>query len=397
MSSTRKPIEYKKNEQIGDWKLERPLGEGGQGQVWKVRHLREHHSPPSALKVCTTSDAKGRARFSREVKILHEHRHQGIVAIRDQGAHGGVPFFVMELATTSMDRLATADSAGIRVLRDSPTLLISFFRQACAAVAHLHGKGVLHRDLKPSNVLLFLDPPEPMRTAVADLGIAVPAAEQGLLTGTQEVIGTPVFRAPETFNGSHQPSSDVYSLGKILEFIFTRAIPSEMGPGRCLRGPGLSDDLWDKLDEILQNACAYEPKARYEDAGALLNALPEVVLVKADVRLPKSAIAGNVSLGWRELQLLAALIAACPTDSAVVSYWNLSQRAGLGDFAFSMAFRELRRMGFIDVDQEEDRDGNTWEAFRPSGSAFEWARSHPEEMEPPGHDDQAPEDDEVPF
>jgi eukaryotic-like serine/threonine-protein kinase len=193
--------ELKKKDVIGKWCLEKPLGTGGQGQVWRVRYVDDVHSAPGALKICSDHSEKARARFTRERDLLLAQKHPGIVRVRDSGDHRGVPYFVMELATTTLGHISIADSTGTRLILESRELLLRFVHQACEALAHLHENGVLHRDLKPSNVLLMLDPPEPMRAVVADLGIAVNSADQGKLTATHEMIGTPAFRAPESFSG----------------------------------------------------------------------------------------------------------------------------------------------------------------------------------------------------
>jgi hypothetical protein len=187
----------------------------------------------------------------------------------------------------------------------------------------------------------------------------------------------------------------VYSLGKTLEFVFSRAVPTQIGPSRCLRGPSLSSDLWDELDAVLERSCAYDPRARYRDAAELLAAIPEVVLVRAAGTPPKTAVAADVALGSREIRVLTALFAQCPTDSDEAQASELARRSRVSPYAFAMAFRELRRLGFIETRVCRDYDDNTWEQHRPSTSAFEWARVHPDEMEPPSRSQSG--DDDIPF
>ena len=230
-------VELKSKVPIGDWILDKELGTGGQGVVWKVRYARDKHSPPGALKICTQDGEKARARFSREIELLRKLNHPGIVQVRHASQHEGTPYYVMEFATTSLERVVTADTAGPRLVRDSGALLLNFVRQACAGLAHLHEAGILHRDVKPSNVLLMLDPPDPMKAVIADLGIAAHDAEQRKLTATHEVIGSQGFRAPESLAGIHTAASDVYAFGKTLEFVFSRGLAASVGPGQCSRSP----------------------------------------------------------------------------------------------------------------------------------------------------------------
>ncbi|MBK9263138.1 MAG: protein kinase [Polyangiaceae bacterium] len=145
----------------------------------------------------------------------------------------------------------------------------------------MHARGILHRDIKPANVLLMLDPPDPMRAVLADLGVATPEAEQGQLTATHEVVGTPAYRAPESLMGKHTAASDVYAFGKTIEFVFARGLPSGMGPGQCSRSPIFSSQLWDCLDEVLRKACSFDPAQRFQNASELFNALPEGMIVRS--------------------------------------------------------------------------------------------------------------------
>lgn len=89
---------------------------------------------------------------------------------------------VMELASTSPDRIRLGETAGIGLLRESGAVRLGFLRQACEAVASHHAHDIVHRDLKPCNILLMLDAPDPMRAVIADLGIASSVKDQGKLT-----------------------------------------------------------------------------------------------------------------------------------------------------------------------------------------------------------------------
>src|SRR5436190_586419 len=111
----------KKNSSVGDWILDKELGSGGQGVVWKVRYSGDKHSPPAALKICSDPSAKARSRFAREVALQREQQDPGIMCVRDTGEHNGAPYYVMELATVSLDRVITGDTAGTRLVRESGT------------------------------------------------------------------------------------------------------------------------------------------------------------------------------------------------------------------------------------------------------------------------------------
>lgn len=391
---------FKKGDRLGDWVLvaDRPLGRGGQAEVWKARHVAERHSPAVALKICLGSDAKAKARFAKEVGLLRQHAHASIVGIRDKGEHNGTPFLAMDLATTTLERVITGESAGLRLLQESPAVVLDFFRQACAGVAHLHANDVLHRDIKPSNLLLFLDPPQPMRAVLADLGIGSPAASQGNLTSTQEGIGTSAYRAPEVALGPHTKASDVYSLGKTLEFVFTRRVPPGFGPGLCLRDARIAAPLWERLDAILQRACAFRPEDRYEDAAGFLDAIPAVVLTSASIGSsvvqPSS---GAIALHDDEAQVLVEVIGACAPLRAAPSVSYLQRESRLSNFAFSLAIHRLRMLKFVEMFSADDDRGEAYEAVRMTDAALQWAVQHRDQVSRPEDPAPARSDDDIPF
>ncbi len=371
--------QLKEDLKIGDWKLDKELGSGGQGTVWKVRYTKDKHSPPVALKLCAPdADIKGRARFAKEIAILKEQNDPGIVRVRGSGEFEGQPYYVMELASASLERVIDAKTAGTRLVRDSGALLLMFLRQACRALANLHARGILHRDIKPANVLLMLDPPEPMRAVLADLGLATAEAEQGQLTAEHEVVGTPAYRAPESLMGKHIAASDVYSFGKTIEFVFTRGLPSGIGPGQCSRSPSFSSELWDYLDVVLSKACAFDPALRFQNAQELFDALPEGMVVRS---APGKALQtrADTTLTNPEIVTLAQIIADCPTATSWISINALRLESALSKYEFSMALQRLGELDLIESREETGRH-DTHTSYRQTDAGYQWAGSHTTEV-----------------
>src|SRR5262249_51675124 len=136
----------------GDYRVIKPLAEGGMGAVYVVKQVSTGEE--RALKVMhplLVNNAEARQRFEQEARVAWRVASEHVVEIHAAGVDegSGVPFIVMELLRG--EDLAT------RVERSGPLSLgqtRELFRQVCHAIAAAHAKGIVHRDLKPSNVFL---------------------------------------------------------------------------------------------------------------------------------------------------------------------------------------------------------------------------------------------------
>ena len=90
---------------------------------------------------------------------------------------------------------------------------------------YLHQNDIIHRDLKPDNLLVvsFSKDKNSVRAKLSDFGTSRSATQTMQMT---ESIGTPVFMAPEVFDGTpYGKKSDVYSFGMTAWSIFAERIP----------------------------------------------------------------------------------------------------------------------------------------------------------------------------
>src|SRR5581483_5280198 len=106
----------------------------------------------------------------------------------------GRPYFVMEL----VKGVPVTDYCDQNQL--TPRERLELFTHVCQAVQHAHQKGIIHRDLKPSNVLVSPHDGTPV-VKVIDFGIAKALGQQltdkTVFTGFAQMIGTPLYMAPE--------------------------------------------------------------------------------------------------------------------------------------------------------------------------------------------------------
>jgi len=174
-------------------RLTRPLESGGMGAVWVGQHLTLG-SQVAVKFVLGQADAVAAVRLAREAQIAARLVHPHAVRVFDHGTtSNGTPFIVMELLE--------GESLSARIKRAGP-LPLSEVRQLVAQLAGVlseaHSLGIVHRDIKPHNIML-LKATDGLFAKLLDFGIAKPIDEDisSALTAQGEVVGTPLYMAPE--------------------------------------------------------------------------------------------------------------------------------------------------------------------------------------------------------
>lgn len=211
--------EFEGNMLAGKYNVTRKIGRGGMGAVYQATHVLMERVV--AIKVVrakyANSDPVSLQRFRLEAKASSCLSHPNIMTVYDFGiTDDGIAYLVMDYI----------DGVGLDVIlrREgflSPRRAISIFIQACNALAHAHGKGVVHRDLKPSNLMLVQDEYGNETVKIVDFGIAkmLPgrARSAEVLSDGGQVVGSPLYMSPEQCMDDDQDGrSDIYSLGCLL-------------------------------------------------------------------------------------------------------------------------------------------------------------------------------------
>jgi eukaryotic-like serine/threonine-protein kinase len=229
---------------LGDVEIVRPIAEGGMGRIYEGRQriaLAANSSEPAETRRVAVKILKGtlvsdelRQRFAAEARLLARLDHPGIARIHAAGTHevGGVavPAIVMEFIP---DASTLVDYAVRNQL--STRQRLALFREACAAVAHAHVKGVIHRDLKPGNILVAGSGPLAGRPRVIDFGIAratdADTSQITRQTDAAQLLGTLQYMSPEQFAGDPDAidlRADVYALGVVLYELLTGRPPYDV-------------------------------------------------------------------------------------------------------------------------------------------------------------------------
>ncbi|HLZ55534.1 MAG TPA: protein kinase [Ktedonosporobacter sp.] len=257
-------------QQFGNYQLTRLLGKGGFAEVYLGEHL--YLKSKAAIKVLLTQLGKDdTASFRAEARTLAALHHPHIVRILDFGMQEDVPFLVMEYAPNGT--LRQRYPRGIPL---SPSLVVPYVKQLASALQYAHDQKLIHRDVKPENMLLQAN----NDVLLSDFGVAL-IAQSTHMTGSQGVIGTATYMAPEQIRGQARPSSDQYALGVVVyEWLsggylfqgsFTEVCAQHMyaspEPLR-VRQPDLSPEI----EQVVMTALAKEPMWRFGSVQAFATA-----------------------------------------------------------------------------------------------------------------------------
>jgi serine/threonine-protein kinase len=277
---------------VGEFELVRELGRGGMGVVHEARQ----HLGTGSASACRTVALKmilaGQVatpdevlRFRAEAESAALLDHPNIVPIYQIGEQDGLPYFSMKLMpggnlAQRLDEFrlpSPASGASRGQARQRQATIARLVATAARAVHHAHQRGILHRDLKPANILLD----EQGQPHLTDFGLAKRVREQGGLTRSGALVGTPEYMAPEQAGGQKGLTTgvDVHGLGVILYELLTGRPPFraanplatlkevvEQEPARPgALNPGVDRDL-----ETVCLKCLHKrPEQRYASALAL--------------------------------------------------------------------------------------------------------------------------------
>lgn len=262
--------------------LKRRIGGGTSGEVWEAHQA----GADRLVAVKLRHERASTGDWSREARLLARVEHPHIVSVLLHGRLDGKQALVLERVDGAdlesliarlreRDAAPSTESAVDALELDSTPAEWSdpFWRTAACivrdiarALDHAHRCGVVHRDVKPANVLIDRSG----SARLTDFGLAAARGDDG-----DESAGTLAYMAPERLAGERAtPSSDVFSLGVLMEELVTLRPPirststagaiAEIADGReHAHGDAIPRDL----DSILRRATDPRPERRYRTAG----------------------------------------------------------------------------------------------------------------------------------
>jgi serine/threonine protein kinase len=258
---------------VGGYRIEEPIGRGGMGLVYRVRHVSLNRI--YALKLLAPAlaeDEQFRERFKRETRIAASLHHPNVVGIHYAGEHEGLLFFVMDYVTGTDLREILLKQGALDANR-----AIDLLDQFAAALDAAHRRGLVHRDVKPANILITVKDGEE-HAYLTDFGLAKKFDTASGLTVKGAVVGTVDYMAPEQITGAHTDArTDIYALGCVLYQMLTGNVPYERENSVATLfahvhepPPPLEASVstaYPAFAPVLEKAMAKEPGDRYVSAG----------------------------------------------------------------------------------------------------------------------------------
>lgn len=286
-----------RSQEIGEYVLVKEMGRGGMGQVFQAWHKKTGRVV--ALKILLPMvrvDQTQVLRFIREVNIMNELTHPGLVRLFEAGQCGDSSFFVLEYVPDgNLNQFISNIGEPLLSPEESVRLII----QSLEGLYILHKNGYVHRDIKPENILIrrMGDGLQPKLT---DFGLARSYERHGgTITKSGECAGTLMYMPPEQVLGfkNSKPQVDIYAMGVTLYYLLTGKYSLKF-PTQAERNQGifidrdpvlmiLEDDpipiqerradLPESLCRVVNTAVSKESRRRYQTAEELADELRKAI------------------------------------------------------------------------------------------------------------------------
>ena len=275
----------------GKYVLERRLGEGGMGVVYKAHH--KFLKTTRAIKIIRPelvgNDSTSATRFHQEAMAAAAIGHPNIISVPDFGfLEEKIPFIVMEfIEGISLQDLMVNEG------RFTPERAVEYIRVIASAVGAAHAHGIVHRDLKPLNIMVTRGGGVREQIRILDFGLAkIKSADLlGSFVGakTTGIIGSPYYMSPEQWSEEEADKRcDIYSLGIILYQMLMgdvpfkgSSLPAVMKQHLMTPPPRMATSetgISPQLERAVHHALEKKPKLRTASTEDLISELEQALL-----------------------------------------------------------------------------------------------------------------------
>jgi len=249
----------------GAYRILEPLGKGGMGALYLaadtgafdrkcvVKELLDYYDPGDPEQA-----RSAQARFETEARLLAELKHPGIPRIYSYFSEGGRHYIVMEyIEGETLERAVThVDALGRRAAARplSQEEVVRHAIRVCRVLEYLVAQRtpVIHHDVKPANLIVDRTSGEARLVDFGTAQVRTPWAAQARQgQRATSLYGTQGYAAPEQFQGSSEPRSDVYALAATVYHLLTDDDPGDH-PFQFPKLSSLPEALGDALSRALR-------------------------------------------------------------------------------------------------------------------------------------------------
>jgi hypothetical protein len=258
----------KNGDAFGDYKVIDLAGSGGMGAVYRIEHsITKRVEAMKLLPIGLTSESEQVQRFEREIQVQARLHHPNIAALYNAVRDGQSIALVMEYVEGEcLKRILERGRLPVGAA-------VEYAGQILDALAYAHKMGVVHRDVSPANIIITPDG----TAKLTDFGLARAASDLNLTT-EGVAMGSPWYMSPEQVGavGELDGRSDIYAMGAVLyEMLTDRKLFDVDGAFAIMRAhmeavpqppSAYNREVPAALDEVIANALAKNPAARFQSA-----------------------------------------------------------------------------------------------------------------------------------
>src|SRR5947209_419645 len=254
---------------IGPYILVSKIGEGQFGVVWLAERRTQITTTRFAIKLPKATDVNI-AEIKQEAEVwMQASGHPNVLPIIEAEISGEQVVIVSEYAPDGSLSVWLSKHEG---RAPSIEAAVEMMMSILAGLEHLHERKIIHRDIKPDNILLQRETPR-----LADFGIARLLKSVNTTAGRA---GTPIYMAPEAFDGHRTVQTDIWAVGAILYQLLSGE-PPFLRPDMAslikaiitIDPPPLPLSIPESLRRIIARSLEKNPASRFQSAAEMRLAL----------------------------------------------------------------------------------------------------------------------------
>ena len=321
-----------KGNQIGPYTLVSKIGKGGFGEVWLAERRSAIATTKVALKIPLEAEIDLNSIKQEADLWIEASGHPNVLPIVEANIYNDQVIIASEYVSDGSleDWLRKHNNIAPSVEAATEMIL-----GILSGLEHLHSRQIIHRDLKPANLLLQGETPR-----LADFGIS------RILKSTSQsatVAGTPVYMAPEAFDGKRNEQTDIWSVGVIFYQLLSGQLPFPYTDMASLIGSIMTKNpaplppvVPQQIRQIIDKSLNKDPSQRYRSATEMktdlrkaIQTIPDPLLSTKLEQMPPATKLEQMSPSTKLEQMPPVTRVGQPSAKSKSSYLVLGILAGV--------------------------------------------------------------------